>query len=67
MFLDTETTGLSYVTDKILGLGMVKFEYTNDGRIYNILEEFNKYQDPKEPIAPHITELTGIMLATEVK
>lgn len=60
VFLDTETTGLSYVTDKILELGMVKFEYTNDGRIYNILEEFNQYQDPKEPIAPHIMALTGI-------
>ncbi|XVN42269.1 MAG: exonuclease domain-containing protein [Candidatus Rickettsia vulgarisii] len=60
MFLDTKTSGLSYVTDKILELGMVKFECTNDGRIYSILEEFNQYQDPKEPIASHITELTGI-------
>lgn len=60
VFLDTETTGLSYHTDKILELGMVKFEYCVDGHIYRILEEFNQYQDPKEPIAPHITQLTGI-------
>nr|WP_245969275.1 3'-5' exonuclease [Candidatus Rickettsia colombianensi] len=60
IFLDTETTGLSYEKDKILELGMVKFEYTEDGRIYQIVDEFNQYQDPKEPIPLHITELTGI-------
>ena len=60
VFLDTETTGLSYEKDKILELGMVKFEYTQDGHIYRILDEFNQYQDPKEPISPQITELTGI-------
>ena len=27
VFLDTETTGLSCVTDRIIELGMVKFEY----------------------------------------
>lgn len=60
IFLDTETTGLSYTIDKILELGMVKFEYCQDGYIYKIIDEFTAYQDPKEPIAPHITELTGI-------
>lgn len=60
VFLDTETTGLSHEKDKILELGMVKFEYTKDGHIYRILDEFNQYQDPKEPISPQITELTGI-------
>jgi DNA polymerase-3 subunit epsilon len=39
---------------------MVKFEYTEDGRIFNLLEEFNSYQDPKIPIPEHITKLTGI-------
>ena len=34
VFLDTETTGLSCVTDRIIELGMVKFEYTEDGRIF---------------------------------
>jgi DNA polymerase-3 subunit epsilon len=60
VFLDTETTGLSHEQDKILELGMVKFEYTEDGRIYQIVDEFNQYQDPQRPIPLQITELTGI-------
>lgn len=60
VFLDIEATGLSYATDKLIELGMVKFEYTEDGRIFNLLEEFNSYQDPKIPIPKHITKLTGI-------
>ncbi len=60
MFLDIESTGLFYATDKLIELGMVKFEYTEDGRIFNLLEEFNGYQDPKIPIPEHITKLTGI-------
>ncbi|HJD59400.1 MAG TPA: DNA polymerase III subunit epsilon [Rickettsia endosymbiont of Omalisus fontisbellaquei] len=59
VFLDTETTGLSNI-DKILELGMVKFEYCENGYVYKVLEEFNQYQDPSEPIAEHITKLTGI-------
>ena len=39
---------------------MVKFEYTPDGRIFRILEEFSGYQDPGLDIPPFITNLTGI-------
>ena len=60
VFLDTETTGLSCVTDRIIELGMVKFEYTEDGRIFRLLDEFNRYQDPGMPIPESITKLTGI-------
>jgi DNA polymerase-3 subunit epsilon len=60
VFLDTETTGLSHEKDQILELGMVKFEYTEDGRIYQIVDEFNQHQDPQQPIPLQITELTGI-------
>jgi DNA polymerase-3 subunit epsilon len=60
VFLDTESTGLSYVTDKLIELGMVKFEYSEDGRIFNILDEFHSYQDPQVPISEYITKLTGI-------
>ena len=60
VFLDTETTGLSCVTDRIIELGMIKFEYTEDGRIFRLLDEFNRYQDPGMPIPEAITKLTGI-------
>jgi DNA polymerase III subunit epsilon len=60
VFLDIETTGLSYQQDKLIELGMVKFEYSLDGRIFRILDKFNCYQDPNIPISTFITELTGI-------
>ena len=60
VFLDIEATGLSYATDKMIELGMVKFEYTQDGRIFRLLDEFSGYQDPYIPIPVEITKLTGI-------
>ena len=59
-FLDIEATGLSYADDKIIELGIVKFEYTEDGQILRLLDEFSSYQDPGKPILPYITKLTGI-------
>jgi len=60
VFLDIESTGLSFTEDKLIELGMVKFEYSDDGRIFRILEEFNGYQDPGKDISAFITGLTGI-------
>lgn len=60
VFLDIETTGLSFTEDKLIELGIVKFEYSADGRIFRILEEFSGYQDPHRDISAFITELTGI-------
>jgi len=60
VFLDIESTGLSAADDKLIELGMVKFEYSMDGRIFRILDEFNQYQDPCQPISQFITKLTGI-------
>jgi len=60
VFLDIEATGLSHSNDKLIELGMVKFEYTEDGRIFRLLDEFSSYQDPNKPIPEYITELTGI-------
>ena len=59
-FLDVETTGLSYPIDKIIELGIVKFEYNKDGRIFRLLDEFSRYQDPSMPIPAAITKLTNI-------
>jgi DNA polymerase III subunit epsilon len=58
--LDVETTGLEYEKEKIIELGMIVFEFSSDGRIFKILEEFDQFEDPGKPIPPEITTLTGI-------
>lgn len=60
VFLDIEATGLDFAADKLIELGMVTFEYTADGRIFRLLDEFNGYQDPNIPIPEAISKLTGI-------
>jgi DNA polymerase-3 subunit epsilon len=60
VFLDIEATGLSYTQDKLIELGMIKFEYNKHGYIFRLLDNFNGYQDPGIPIPEYITELTGI-------
>ena len=58
--LNTVSTGLSYTQDKLIELGMVKFEYNNHGSIFRLLDDFSSYQDPGIPIPEYITKLTGI-------
>jgi DNA polymerase III subunit epsilon len=60
VFLDIEATGLSYTQDKLIELGMVKFEYNKYGSIFRLLDDFSGYQDAGKPIPEHITKLTGI-------
>jgi DNA polymerase-3 subunit epsilon len=39
---------------------MVRFEFASDGRIFRLLEDFDQFNDPGEPIPPQIVALTGI-------
>lgn len=59
IFIDVETTGLG-PDDKVIELGLVEFEYSKEGRIFKITNEYNEYQDPGIPIPELVTEITGI-------
>ncbi|WP_275174482.1 3'-5' exonuclease [Bradyrhizobium sp. CSS354] len=60
ILLDTETTGLDHARDEIIELGMVKFDYTPDGRIAGVRDTFSAFNEPSAPIPPEVTALTGI-------
>jgi DNA polymerase-3 subunit epsilon len=59
--LDTETTGLSSETDRVLELGMLLFEFDpTTGLIYRVLEVFDELEDPGFPIPPANTAIHHI-------
>lgn len=60
ILLDTETTGLDHARDEIIELGMVKFDYTKDGRIVGVRDTFSAFNQPNCSISPEVTALTGI-------
>src|SRR5690242_5056956 len=57
--LDLETTGLDTMRDEIIEIGMVKFAYTKDGRVTNVIDTFSAFNEPSTPIPAQISELTG--------
>lgn len=60
IYLDTETTGFDEHTCKIIELAMVKFDFSPDGRIFRVQDEYDEFNDPGAPIPPEIVSLTGI-------
>lgn len=60
VLLDTETTGLEHSKDEIIELGMVKFDYTLEGRIVGVRDTFSTFNEPASPISAEVTALTGI-------
>lgn len=60
VYLDTETTGFEVGRDKVIELAMAAFEYDLNGNIYRVLRTTSQLEDPGFPLAPEITELTGL-------
>lgn len=60
LFFDVETTGLEPARDEIIEIAMVPFTYALDGRIFELREPLHFFRQPKDPIPPLITRLTGI-------
>lgn len=58
--LDVETTGLDKENDHITELGLVAFEFDQEGLIYRIKRIYNGFEQPPEPISEFVTNKTGI-------
>ena len=59
--LDTETTGLSAVTDVIIELAVVVMDIdTLTGQPVGAVQVFDGFQDPGRPIPKEVQQLTGI-------
>jgi DNA polymerase III subunit epsilon len=59
ILVDVETTGLR-LTDPIIQLAVLPFEFDRDGRIYAVGECEAWYEDPGIPIPEAVSRLTGI-------
>lgn len=51
VLLDTETIGLDHARDEIIELGMIKFDYTANGRIVGVRATFSAFNEPSAPIS----------------
>ncbi len=60
VFVDVETTGLDPDRHEIIELAMAPFTYGKTGQIFSIGEPFHQLRQPKDPISPEITAITGI-------
>ncbi|MDI3510478.1 MAG: polymerase subunit epsilon [Betaproteobacteria bacterium] len=61
LILDTETTGLSQTTDRIIELAMLLVSVdTGSGQPFGVLDTFEGFEDPGMPIPEVARQVTGI-------
>ena len=59
--LDTETTGMNSLSDKVIELGMIVFEYDPvSAKVVSVSRVFNELEDPGFAIPPESTEIHHI-------
>lgn len=58
--VDTETTGTDVLHDEIIDIAVVVIEVDEAGEIVGIASAGQALRDPRMPIPPHISRLTGI-------
>lgn len=65
IYLDTETTGLSHFDSEVIQICLLPFRYAStldkgDAFIVGVNAPYVGFQEPSKPLAPEITNLTGI-------
>lgn len=60
LVVDVETTGLNAAVDEVIELGMIKFEFSSDGRVFRIVDRFSQLREPRISIPAEVVALTGI-------
>lgn len=60
LYLDTETTGLDPEKHVPIEIGLVPFDFCQDGRIFRVHPAINQFEDPGVELSQEITDLTGI-------
>jgi DNA polymerase-3 subunit epsilon len=61
IILDTESTGTDIHVDKIIELGMIKFDYSPEtGKVYRVVGTFDELEDPGMPIPAAAAAVNGL-------
>ena len=60
LIVEVETTGLDATPDKIIEVAMLPFNFSSDGGLYAVHEDYAGFEDPGVPVAEAVTRLTGI-------
>jgi len=59
--LDTETTGIEPLTSEVIEIGIRPFDFDlNTGEVVHVYEGYSGLQEPRNPLPPEITQVTGI-------